>query len=114
MGKAAVKMLCHKGPVRAIAVDRSGKYMATSGADGKVKIWDSRKFKPMYSYFSHKPTTSISISTTNIMACGFGQHVELWKNPFVKKQYKCYMKHMIKKTTIQTAQFCPFEDVLGL
>jgi U3 small nucleolar RNA-associated protein 7 len=37
-----VKMLCHEGPVRSIACDKLGQYMATSGNDGHVKVWDLR------------------------------------------------------------------------
>jgi U3 small nucleolar RNA-associated protein 7 len=37
------KMLCHKGAVSALAVDRSGRYMATAGRDGTVKTWDVRR-----------------------------------------------------------------------
>lgn len=42
MTKPLVKMLCHEGPVRSIACDKMGQYMATSGSDGRVKIWDLR------------------------------------------------------------------------
>lgn len=42
-----VKMLCHRGPVQSIAIDNSGKYMATSGLDGQLKLWDIRTFKPI-------------------------------------------------------------------
>lgn len=35
----AVKMLCHKGPVRAVAVDRQGRYMTTAGSDGTLKVY---------------------------------------------------------------------------
>ena len=31
-----VKMLCHKGPVTAVATDWAGNYMATAGMDGQV------------------------------------------------------------------------------
>ena len=41
----AVKMLCHKGAVAALAVDRSGRYMATSGRDGTLKLWDVRTYR---------------------------------------------------------------------
>jgi WD40 repeat protein len=40
------------GPVQAIAVDRSGYTMATSGLDGRVKIWDIRTFKEVHSYLT--------------------------------------------------------------
>ena len=42
-----VKMLCHEGPVRSIACDKMGQYMATSGNDGHVKIWDLRYDPPL-------------------------------------------------------------------
>ncbi len=46
MSTPHVKLLAHMGPIHSIAVDPSGRscgrYMATSGADGKVKVWDAR------------------------------------------------------------------------
>ena len=43
----AVRLLAHLGPVAGVSVDPStgGRYMATSGADGSVKIWDCRNWK---------------------------------------------------------------------
>lgn len=44
-----VTLLAHMGPVTSISVDPSqgsgGRYMATGGADGKVKVWDCRNWK---------------------------------------------------------------------
>merc|ERR1740123_1157180 len=114
MGKPAVKMLVHRGPVRAVAVNRNGRYMATAGADGKMKIWDIRKFGELHSYHSHKPATSLSISDTNVLAAAVGQHVEVWKDPFSTKQHRCYMKHLIPSSELQTVRFCPYEDVVGM
>ena len=37
-GKALVSMFCHKSPVSDLAVDRGGRYMATSGLDGYLKV----------------------------------------------------------------------------
>ncbi len=39
------KMLAHRQPVRAVAVDGSGRYMATAATDRSLKIWDVRQFK---------------------------------------------------------------------
>jgi len=114
MNKPVARMLCHYGPTFSIAIDKTGKYMATSGADGKIKIWDIRKFQPLNTYSSHKPAVSLSISYTNILAVGFSQHCELWKDPFTKKQHKCYMKHIIPGSKIQSVDFCSHEDVLGI
>ena len=41
------KMLAHRQPVRAVAVDHSGTYMATAGVDRALKIWDVRMFKAL-------------------------------------------------------------------
>ncbi|KAK9803205.1 hypothetical protein WJX73_003153 [Symbiochloris irregularis] len=37
MGVPAVRMLCHKGPLRALAVDATGRHLVTAGADSMVK-----------------------------------------------------------------------------
>ena len=34
----AVKMLTHRGPVTALAVDAGGRYMATGGMDSRLKV----------------------------------------------------------------------------
>ncbi len=37
-GKALVSMFCHKAPVTDLAIDREGRYMATAGMDGMMKV----------------------------------------------------------------------------
>ncbi len=43
----AVQLLAHLGPVVSVSIDPSqgGKYMATAGKDGTVKVWDCRNWK---------------------------------------------------------------------
>ena len=43
----AVRLLAHLGPVISVSVDPStaGRYMATAGHDGMVKVWDCRNWK---------------------------------------------------------------------
>lgn len=43
----AVRLLAHLGPVSSVSVDPSagGRYMATAGQDGLVKVWDCRNWK---------------------------------------------------------------------
>lgn len=33
-----VRMLCHNGPVRSLAVDSQGRHMVTTGADGQASV----------------------------------------------------------------------------
>ena len=37
MGEPLARLLVHRGPVRAAAVDQSGRYLVTAGADAQVK-----------------------------------------------------------------------------
>lgn len=68
-------MLCHKGPVQSLAVDPTGRYMATAGLDGKLKIWDIRKYEPLQEYYSPRPATSLSISQRGLLGVGWTSHV---------------------------------------
>lgn len=42
-----VTVLAHLGPITSLSVDPSsgGRYLATAGADKKVKVWDCRNWK---------------------------------------------------------------------
>ncbi|XP_074616204.1 uncharacterized protein LOC141875735 [Acropora palmata] len=109
-----VKMLCHRGPVRAIAVDNKGLYMATAGLDGQMKIWDVRTYKQLQSYYTPSPASCLSISQRGLLAAGHGPLVEVWRDAFTEKQKKPYMKHWFPSCSVDAMQFCPFEDVLGV
>ncbi|KAI9313458.1 WD40-repeat-containing domain protein [Dichotomocladium elegans] len=108
-----VKMLCHRGPIQAVAVDQSGRYMATSGLDGQLKLWDIRKYEPLHEYRTHQPATSLSISQRGLLAVGWSSHVTVWKDCFRTKQTVPYMNHLQPASTIRDLHFVPYEDVLG-
>ncbi|KXJ13657.1 putative U3 small nucleolar RNA-associated protein 7 [Exaiptasia diaphana] len=109
-----VKMLCHKGPVQAVAIDNRGLYMVTTGLDGRMKIWDVRTYKQLHNYSTYTPASNLSISQRGLLAVGFGPNVEVWQNAFSEKQKAPYMKHLIPSCSVHSLQFCPFEDVLGI
>ncbi|RIA99013.1 WD40-repeat-containing domain protein [Glomus cerebriforme] len=114
MSTPLVKMLTHKGPVKAVAVDHTGKYMATSGLDGQLKLWDIRTYKLLQQYYTRSPASSLSISQLGLLGVGWGPHVTIWKDAFLTKQQSPYMNHIQSGTQIQDIHFCPFDDVLGL
>lgn len=114
MHAPVVKIQASKGPVRDIAIDREGKYMAVSGSDKTLKIWDLRKFEELESYFTATPASSLDISDTGLLTASFGPHVSVWKDAFRTKQAKPYMNHMIPGSRIEKIKYVPFEDILGV
>lgn len=110
---ALVKMLCHKGPVQSLAVDRAGSLMATAGLDGIVKIWDLRTYLELDRFYPHRPVASLDFSQRGILAAGCGAHVTLWKDVSAKPKSP-YLNHLVPSQTVRSVRFCPFDDVLAL
>jgi len=88
--------------------------MVTAGLDSKFKVWDIRKYQPVFEYNAPYPATSLSISQKGLLSVGFGPNVEIWKHWYSVKQDAPYMTHLIPTSRVQDLQFCPFEDVLGI
>jgi len=110
-----VKMLCHRGPVLSTAVDSQGVYMATSGMDGLMKVWDIRMYKQVYKYnLRGRPAHCLSISQKGMLAAAFGCNIYVFKDALSEKQGMPYLQHTIQGADISSIQFCPYEDVLGV
>lgn len=109
-----VKIQACRGPVRSIAINRDGRYMAVAGADKSLKIWDIRNFKEIDSYYTPTPASSLDISDTGLLSVGWGPHVTVWKDVFKRRQNSPYMTHLIPGSRIQDTSFVPFEDILGV
>ena len=115
-----VKILAHRGPVRAMAVDREGRYMVSAGQDMKMSVWDIRAYKPVHEYFLRRPGSSVAISDTGLTAVGWGTQTSIWRGLFDKakndqeKVQSPYMGWGGEGRTIERVRWCPFEDVLGI
>ncbi|CAI5757418.1 unnamed protein product [Candida verbasci] len=110
-----VKLQSCRGPIRDLAIDREGKYMAVSGSDKTLKIWDIRKFKEIDSYYTPTPATSLDISDNGLLSVGWGPHVTIWKDMFKgKHQADPYMNHLLPGSKTDKVKFVPFEDILGI
>jgi U3 small nucleolar RNA-associated protein 7 len=72
-----VKLLAHpSAPVSGLAISRNGYYMATTGKDSRLKIWDIRStFKCLYDYFTPAPGTCVDWSDSGLVSCAFGNEV---------------------------------------
>uniref|UniRef100_F6TQX6 WD repeat-containing protein 46 n=1 Tax=Monodelphis domestica TaxID=13616 RepID=F6TQX6_MONDO len=116
MKEPVVKILCHRGGVRAVAVDSSGTYMATSGLDHQVKIFDLRgKYQPLTARALPQGAGHLAFSQRGLLAGGMGDVVTIWRGqgqggfPSLDQPYLTHRPH----GHIHSLQFCPFEDVLG-
>lgn len=110
--KPLVTMLCHHGPVTAVAFDRGGHLMATAGVDRKIKIWDLRKYEVIKSYAAR--AQSLDFSQKGLLACSNGSQVEIFRD-FGGHDYRLYMKHrMMKGYQVGKVLFRPYEDILGI
>lgn len=108
------KMLCHSTPMAALAVDPKGTYLATSGLDRHVKIWDVRALSgPTCDYILRDPANQLAISQRGLLAFGMGNQCEIYRKPNLVSVKAPYLRHGCL-STIGNMQFCPFEDVLGV
>ncbi|KAJ1953239.1 putative U3 small nucleolar RNA-associated protein 7 [Dispira parvispora] len=114
VAKPLVKMLCHRSPVDAVAVDPTGHYMATAGQDNKVNLWDIRTYKKLNTYDTKQAATALSISQRGALAVSSPYLTCVWKNSFKEAQAKPYMQCSMSTDYIKTLKFCPYEDVLGV
>jgi len=108
-----VKMLCHQGPVSALAFHSNGHLMATAGKDKKVKLWDLRKFEVLQTLPGHANT--LDFSQKGLLACGNGSLVQVLRDVSGTQNYSRYMTHsMVKGYQVGKLIFRPYEDVLGI
>ncbi|KAI4949066.1 hypothetical protein J4E91_005529 [Alternaria rosae] len=116
-----VKLLPHRGPVRSIAVDKSGTYMVSTSQDRRMSVWDVRMFKEMYQTHLRVPGTTLSISDRNLTAVGFGTQTSIYKDDIFRRNTEDaappimpYMGWGGEGLNVGRVRFCPFEDVLGI
>ncbi len=113
--RPVVKMLAHpSAPLTSMAVTRCGTYLATTGKDSRMKVWDIRNtYKCLYDYFTPSPATASDFSDTGCLGVALGNQVQIWKNSSKAKQKMPYMKHKAPGT-VRTLKFMPFEDVMAI
>lgn len=108
-----VKMLCHQGPVTALAFHSNGHLLATAGMERKIKLWDLRKFEVLQTMPGHAKT--LDFSQKGLLAGATGSFVQIWGDLAGSQSYGRYMSHSIAKGyQIGKVAFRPYEDVLGI
>ncbi|CAK9781522.1 WD40 repeat-like protein [Cutaneotrichosporon oleaginosum] len=117
-----VKLLAHRGPLAGIAIDPSadsaGRYCATAGLDGTVKIWDGRMWgKEVRSWTVRNNPATLAYSGRGILAVGGRTGVTTYRDPHKnvdKPAPNVYLTLPTPGLSVHHAQFCPFDDVLAV
>jgi len=119
MKEPAAKVLCHAGVLRDIAIDATGRFMATTGLDRKLKVFDLRMYRELSSHRydrRHCPGL-VDFSQRGILAVSRDDVVEMYTDMATltthSKPSKPYLFHRCDRM-INSVKFCPYEDVLGL
>ncbi|XP_057510172.1 probable U3 small nucleolar RNA-associated protein 7 isoform X1 [Actinidia eriantha] len=108
-----IKMLCHHGPVSALAFHSNGHLMATAGMDRKIKLWDLRKFEVLQTLPGHAKT--LDFSQKGLLASSTGSFVQILGDFSGSQNYSRYMNHSIAKGyQVRNVLFRPYEDVLAI
>lgn len=111
--KPLVTMLCHHGPITALAFHHGGHLMATAGIDRKIKLWDIRNFQVLRTYSGY--AQSLDFSQKGLLAMSNGSQVHIWRDPSGSHDFGRYMNHsMMKGYQVGNVCFRPYEDVLGI
>lgn len=111
--KPLARILCHVHPIRSIAIDSSGLYLATASMDRSLKIYDVRTYKCLQSYKLGAAAGFLDFSQMGMLGVGLGNVVEVYKDCCRRKTTAPYMRHRTT-TTVSDVQFCPYEDILGI
>ncbi|XP_028909444.1 WD repeat-containing protein 46 [Ornithorhynchus anatinus] len=117
MKEPLVKVLCHKGGVRAVAVDPTGTYMATSGLDRQLKIFDLRgagAYRPLTTRPLALGAAHLAYSQRGLLAAAAGDVVDVYRPRDADAGLaRPYLSHRLHGH-VHGLRFCPFEDVLGV
>ncbi|TFK65955.1 WD40 repeat-like protein [Pluteus cervinus] len=119
----AVQVLAHLGPVVSVGVDPSeagGRYMATAGRDGCVKIWDCRNWKGAVREWNVRGSgdTELDWSARGSLAVSSGGTVNVYNSPAIHQPHlprvapPLYLTHPIPQRPLTSVRFTPFQDML--
>ncbi|KAH9923854.1 WD40-repeat-containing domain protein [Fomitopsis serialis] len=86
----AVRLLAHLGPVASVSVDPStgGRYMATAGQDGLVKVWDCRNWKgAVRTWNARGGGGEVEWSQRGALAVASGGSVNVYTKPSIQTPF---------------------------
>ncbi|TFK45254.1 BING4CT-domain-containing protein [Heliocybe sulcata] len=118
----AVRLLAHLGPVQSVSVSigsqgEGGRYMATAGKDGMVKVWDCRNWKGAVRSWRVRSAgdAEVEFSQRGMLAVASGGSVNVYTKPTLPAPNSpppLYLTHPITHKPTTSIRFCPFQDIL--
>ncbi|KAF8631164.1 hypothetical protein AX15_002503 [Amanita polypyramis BW_CC] len=118
----AVQLLAHLGPVVNVSVDPSqgGRYMATAGRDGAVKVWDCRNWKGAVRDWTVRGAGDIELdwSARGYLAVANSGNVNVYTPPTIHTTVNTrappplYLTHPIPHRPLTSVRFVPYQDIL--
>ncbi|KAI0026701.1 WD40-repeat-containing domain protein [Vararia minispora EC-137] len=121
MSEPIVRLLTHLGPVNSVSIDSSscGRYIATAGADGTVKVWDCRNWKgAVREWSSRGGAAQVEWSQRGLLAVASGGTINVHSRPSIYElftthvQPPLYLTHPIPHRPLVSLRFCPYQDIL--
>ena len=141
LSQPAVQLLAHLGPVVSVSVDPSegGRYMATAGQDGTVKVWDCRNWKAAVREWTPRGgSATLEWSARGFLAVASGGTVnvrisflilyshdlygpsQVFNSPAIHEPFApkvsapLYITHPIPHRPITSLRFAPYQDILTI
>lgn len=113
--KPAVTMLCHPSSIRGLSVSFDGNYLATSGIDKTVRVWDLRNnYECVKEHKLAKVPDRLCFSQLGILAIASGNTVKMYKDSCkIGSEIKPYLEHKVGGV-IEDLYYSNYEDVLGV
>ncbi|KAH8109904.1 BING4CT-domain-containing protein [Phellopilus nigrolimitatus] len=121
----AVRLQAHLGALAGAAVDPrdAGRYLATAGVDGRVKVWDSRMWGVVREWSTRGGGGEVEWSQKGVLAVASGGSVSTYNPPHNHTPMRAnalappplYLTHPLPAgRPLTSLRFCPFTDVLAV
>ncbi|KAI5832015.1 BING4CT-domain-containing protein [Schizophyllum commune Tattone D] len=119
----AVQLLAHLGPVVGLSVDpnQGGRYMATAGKDGTVKVWDCRNWKGAVREWSARAGGGpVEWSAKGSLAVASGGTVNVYNAPAIytplhtRAPPPLFLTHPVPHRPLLSLRFAPYQDILTI
>jgi WD40 repeat protein len=79
----------HGGPIASVAVDASGRLLASGGSDRRVILWDARRFQKLLVLPEHEGAIfrlAFEPGGHRLAICGVEEHVTIWNLHAMRQQ----------------------------